>query len=952
VVQRFLVTAVEHVMADRARPFVGRERELATLQDTLEQVRVGHGSVTTVAGEPGIGKTRLIQEFELYAQTRGATVHWGRTPETSARAAYWPWIRALRSLISELNLTLLEPVIQRYAGDLVRLFPEVRQIVPDVPEPAARGDAGDQLRLFDAIATFLREAAALQPFVLVLEDVHWADRASLQLLQYVSAELSSASLLLLITYRNFEVVPGSALEATLAGLTRLHNNRTIELRGLTEPEIRRYIRLATGEEPSDSAVRQFTDRTEGNPLFLREMVTLDDSSRLPASIKTLVAARLAQLSVGCQDLLQAAAVAGPSFRFELLAALSPDGREAALSRVEHALAGGILDEAGRSGSYRFHHALVQEALITQLSTTRKAQLHARIAEVLEAMHGDRPERAAELAYHFGQAATVDATNASRAVRHAKDAAEHAERQFAWDNAVALYGSCLELLAEAGDVPGIDAVDLLLGRARSLHSTENAFAAGQAAHRALELLTARGDGTRVAKALEFLWSFALPADTGEQLVGAALQGLSDAEPALRARVLAQSAARVKAQTATAKAWLAEAEHLAAEHQLRDVEAAILEAKAMSSGDLGQNVRFFRQAARLYDAVGDHAAAARCLASLAGATSMLGHVPDIIAVADEVEDHARLVHHGSALFQVFNLRVGLARGRGDLDYIAEGAGHERMGSFLANLAVNAIMRGDLDYALELTENRRWPSGYEAQRIGYSAWVEAERAQLESARKHWGQFERILATRWRDIQFIQRVTLAQPNVMPLFRDEACEVLASAAPQARNVLGHSADCARGLAALNLRRVDDAQKHFRVGLEWAMEQEFPIQAGRNLLGLAQVAESRGDIATARDHVERAFPLFERCRAGLYLNHAREMKERLAALSTTTSRTFPDGLSEREVEVLRLVASGRSNPQIAGVLVISRATVARHVSNILTKTGLSNRTELAAYALANGLIQV
>ncbi|MCA9831703.1 MAG: DUF2791 family P-loop domain-containing protein, partial [Dehalococcoidia bacterium] len=436
--------------------FVGREAESARLNEALAAALEGRGSVVAVVGEPGIGKTRLVTEFSEVARRRGAQVHWGATHESAGAPAFWPWVRAIRALNNAIDITPLHPYIERHAEDLVRVFPEVRTVVPDVPEPgeiaAAAGEAA-QFRMFEAIAGYLKAVAERQPLVIVLDDLHWADKPTLLLLGFIARDVGDDRLLVIGTYRDVEVGRQHPLESILADLHRTGRFSVIDLKGLLEAPVREFITRAGGLTPPLTVVTEIFDQTEGNPFFLGEVVALmakdgtlatGGATAIPQSVRAVVGQRLSRLGEDCNEVLRIAAVAGREFRLGVLAEVAGKDEEAVLDLLDEAVSARVVDEGDRPGLYRFHHALMQETLLGELSTTRRVRLHARVGAALEQRYGPRPERAAEIAFHYSEAASMSEEHAAKAAHYLVAAAGHAESQFAWGEAARLYASALAL----------------------------------------------------------------------------------------------------------------------------------------------------------------------------------------------------------------------------------------------------------------------------------------------------------------------------------------------------------------------------------------------------------------------------------------------------------------------------------------------------------------------------
>ncbi len=569
--------------------FVGRETEMARLQARMATAMDGHGSVVAVVGEPGVGKTRLVREFGEDAARRGAQVHWGATHESAGAPAFWPWVRAIRSLNNAIDIEPLRPYIEERAMDLVRLFPEVRTIVPNLPEPAelpASDEESAQFRLFDATTGYLKRVAELHPLVIVLDDLHWADKPTLLLLQYIAAELEGARILIVGTYRDVEVGRQHPLEAALADLHRSERFEVVDLKGLNEAQVRDYIQRASGVEPSPDLVGEILEQTEGNPFFLGEVVALmaregtlsaGGAMAIPQSVRAVVGQRLNKLSQECNEILRVAAVAGRQFRLDVLAEVSGQNDDAVLDRLEEAIDARVVDEADRPGAYQFHHALMQETLLAELSTTRRVRLHGRIADALERRYGERPERAAELAFHFGEAAAMSEAYAGQAVKYQRLAATHSAGQGAWSESVRLLDAALGLTEFAGDAELRASVLVDLAIAVQAIGDRRVAEVGRDALGAVEALD---DSSLLVKYITAfgLWS-ARDRDHEITVIDRALASTSGSAPRLRGLLLGRGS-RWRSD-AKARQWLAEARELAASNDFPEIAALV----AASTAGLG-------------------------------------------------------------------------------------------------------------------------------------------------------------------------------------------------------------------------------------------------------------------------------------------------------------------------------------------------------------------------------
>jgi tetratricopeptide (TPR) repeat protein len=534
--------------------FVGRERELEMLRTALEGALSGQGKVSLLAGEPGIGKTRLAEELATYAALRGCRVLWGRCHEWEGAPAYWPWVQALRAYVHDRDPQQLRTELGAGAAEIAQVISEIRERLPDLPAlPAAEPEAA-RFRLFDAVATFLRNASSHQPLILALDDLHWSDKPSLLLLEYVARELGRARALIIGTYRDVEVGRRHPLSQTLAELARTPHSQRLLLRGLTPAEVERYVALTTGAEPAPELVATIHRETEGNPFFVAEVVRLlaaegrltrvtpgrSWSVGIPESVRDVVGRRLERLSEGCNELLTTAAIIGREFNQPVLERVTGVPTDDVLDALEEAVQARLIQEGG-VGRYRFTHALVQETLAEEVGAARRARLHRRVGEALEGLHaGDPGPYLTELAHHFLQAAPAGTVD--KAIAYAQRAAERAAAQVAWEEAVGHYERALAVLelAEPTDERHRLALVLALSEAQFLAAADQARAT---LRQAIELARQLGEAEQFARAVvNPAWGIGADTVDSEQIerLEEALASLPSEDSALRARVLSKLA----------------------------------------------------------------------------------------------------------------------------------------------------------------------------------------------------------------------------------------------------------------------------------------------------------------------------------------------------------------------------------------------------------------------------
>ena len=312
------------------------------------------------------------------------------------------------------------------AADIAEVVSDVRERIPDLqPSPQVEDPEQARFRLFDSITAFLKTASQRQPLTIVLDNLHWADKPSLLLLEFLAQEFADSRLLVIGTYRDVDLSRQHPLAETLGELNRERLFQRVVLRGLAEDDVDRFIEIASGISPPRGLVRAIHSQTEGNPLFVTETVRLlvqegelfkegegEHNSwevRIPEGVREVIGRRLNRLSARCNETLTIASVVGREFGLDQLRLLVTDATdERLLETLDEALSSRVIEELPQTvGRYEFTHALIRQTLYDELTTTRRVRLHARIIEVLEGLYEeDVGQYAVELAYHAAEAETV------------------------------------------------------------------------------------------------------------------------------------------------------------------------------------------------------------------------------------------------------------------------------------------------------------------------------------------------------------------------------------------------------------------------------------------------------------------------------------------------------------------------------------------------------------------
>lgn len=495
------------------RSFVGREQELATLRAGVEEAVSGAGNLVLVMGEPGIGKTNLVEEVATYAELRGMRLLSGQCLEAEGAPSFWPWVQILRAHLKGPDSAAMIDAMGAGAVHISHILPEVRDAIPTLDDLPPLDPEEARFRLFDSINTYLARASATKPLLLFLDDLHWADKPSLSLLQFVARHLAETRVLVVGTYRDVELGRHHPLAAILGEIAREKNSKRISLKGLNEPDVARFIETKSGKSPSESLVATVYRETEGNPFFVNEIVSLladegkldqpETSGRwsiaVPQGVRDVVGRRLDRLSESCNAALTHASVIGRQFDLSILSRVIDVSSDDLLDELDEALGTGILDEDGEViGRYRFSHALIRETLYDEISVGRRVQLHRTVVAALEASYpSSLDSHLSELAFHAAQAAPGG--DASVAIDYATRAADQSISMLAYEDAVAHLETALQL-ADLDPTSTADSkCDLLLELAEAQRMAGNTAAAKEAAERAADEARTLDDGERLARA---------------------------------------------------------------------------------------------------------------------------------------------------------------------------------------------------------------------------------------------------------------------------------------------------------------------------------------------------------------------------------------------------------------------------------------------------------------------
>jgi tetratricopeptide (TPR) repeat protein/archaellum biogenesis ATPase FlaH len=462
--------------------FVGREAELKQLQSAFDGAMSGQGALMMVLGEPGIGKTALCEQLATWVTLRGGRTLVGHCyEEGSLSLPYLAFVEAMRSYVLSRDVKNLREELGTGAVDVARIVSDIRERlkiklrVPKDPDE-------ERYRLMQSVTTFLTNAACMQPLLLVLEDLHDADKGTLDMLTHVSRNLAGARLLIVGTYRDIEVDRTHPLSAALADLRRVSTYGRVILRGLNADEVRRMLESITRENMPWSLAEAVHRQTEGNPLFVQEVIRYlneeglikregdkwsgksgtDLEMNIPEGLRDVIGKRVSLLSKECNQLLSMASVIGREFSLETLKAVAGVDETIFVNALKEAVRLSVLEERPQVGSvrYRFTHAFFRQTLYEEMIAPQRLQSHQLVARALEAQYAGRlEEHASELAEHYSQ--STDRADLAKAVSYGKMAANRAMDVYAYGEAARLLDQAIKVQKVLNPGAKEEICDLLL-----------------------------------------------------------------------------------------------------------------------------------------------------------------------------------------------------------------------------------------------------------------------------------------------------------------------------------------------------------------------------------------------------------------------------------------------------------------------------------------------------------
>jgi DNA-binding CsgD family transcriptional regulator len=992
--------------------FVGRQFELDRVATALAEARLDNSRVLLVGGEAGVGKTRFVREAERMAVDADVRVlEGGCLPLGGEGLPFGAVIEALRSLTQTVDRLELEAMAGSGRTELARLMPELEP----APEAVHAGPDGfGQGRLFEHLLRFLMQLGQLGPLALVLEDIHWADRSTLELIGFLARNLRSMPVVLLATFRTDELHRRHPLPLLLAELDRSGHVERLTLARFDRDELAGQLQGILGARPEPAVLSRIAARSEGNAFHAEELLAAGSlNGELPATLRDVLLARLAVLSEPTQELLRVASAAGHRIESARLAAVTGLSEMRLDEQLRDAVANQILVVADPPAQARltFRHALVQEAVYSELLPGERARLHAAFARAISAEGPDTDaSSAAELAYHWQ--AAQDLPRAFDAWIKAGLAAEaiyaSAEVREDFEHALELWDRVPDAAARAP----LDRVELLTRAAFHAEGPEPSRSVDYI-REAIALVDSTADPTRAGLLHERLGQYckkALDVATSEAAYREAVR-LVPAEPPSAARSwvlsgLGRFLAGIE-RPVEAVAVCEEALSVARAAGAREVEARALVPLGMSRvmvGDVEAGLATMRRAREVAAGLGDVHGVAWASTWLSSALCDAGRYSEAATAGLEAEAYA--VRHGlgarwapDALIAVAEALFQIGRWDDAAEALTRAQRHELHGQFELQVAAQLLLmesgRGQFESAnrraprvLVLAE--RFATGWTAALAELALWQDdplAARAAVAGAIAHPDT-----PARDRGWAFASGIT-AEADIAALARSAHDEVglveartrgavlleqmqgvfedVSTRMPYFRPwVAAQLASCEAEFS--RLEGTPDPDRWAAAADAWQALQ-IPYEAGYALMREAEATLAQhGDRPRAARSLKAAHAIATRLGAAPLLRRTEQLAARAGiTLEPADGAGIPEGgdavqleaggsarlpggrhdLTRRELEVLALIGAGRSNGEIGELLYVSKKTVSVHVANIKAKLGASGRVEIAVYAIQLGLVE-
>ena len=964
--------------------FIGRDDEMALLKGALQDAHAGRGSVVLVTGDIGAGKTRLARELSAVS-SQACQVYWGRCYDDYAPPAYWPWVEIVRAYIADhendetiTGWNLIRSYSEGFdqmemafelgegASDIAKIVQDVSRALPDArPLPALEPDRA-RFRLINSIITFLKKLASRQTTVIVLDNLHWADASSLQVLRVLAEHLEDDRILVLGTYRRPKPGAGRRLDETLAALYRLPVCRQITVKPFSAAEIKTLISTIWGKDAPLELAHELLKRTDGNPLFAVELclLVLQNDARstavllsdIPEKIREVIRARLHKLSGQCGDLLATCAVLGRQFSFRHLRAAADAPDEEIFTATEEAFGAAILEEADPTeNTIQFHHGLTRDVILEGLSFVKKARIHYGILQTLASLSEDTASRdAGVLAYHALGARSL--IPAPELVRYCKNAGEEAIERYAYDDAALLFMEALKAKGHQSDDG--DAADLHFYLAKAqLHGQigdpfDNLYSA-------FDIYTLLGDNSMVVAVACYPDPHFFSGVRLLRLLERALC-LTDPGSASAGKVQRRIATCIHRHSgdyqaaATAFERALEIGNATGDATLTFNTLADWSRVAWNAYSLDTCISKAEEALSVAPEIDDPLYLSTVLSTYSSALLSRGDTTNAeeillryLAIAEELGDKSRSAWAYHGLFQVNSATGSWAKARmaSDRGLVVDPQNPcivadrlylkcetESIGSFSDNLD---SLAGVLEGVLAAPQTPVDEISFVALTIARVALITGDAASypeilgaLDAVEQTSRTSHRIAVEMWMargimaalkgDVnaaksayQFLSRIGDKKPPYLLISRDRCLGVMAQAA---------------GMP-------DQAALHFQAAMDFCRRSGYIPELGWSCVGLVELnGKSADQVLSEATTIAREFDMIA-------------LQGRINLISVPSH-----GLTPRELDVLRLVARGMTNQEIGYALHISEKTVAAHVGAILSKTQSANRAEATAFAGRQGIL--
>ena len=993
--------------------FVGRERELAELTSALDDVLSGQGGLVFIIGEPGIGKTRLAAELRVQALAHGCRWLEGRYDKEGS-IPLKPYAEAVRAYLSTEPAESLATLAGPYSTEIARAFPAIAaglDPTPQAPNPVAEDAEAARQRHLEAMCHLFFNMAGQQPLLLFLDDLQWAP--SMDVLQALAQQASSHPLLLVGAYRDAELRERPILSRPVLDMYRNRLSLSLALHRLDRDEVSQMVTQALAHTSSEELVDLVYQRTEGNPFYVEELtrylmesgaLSLEDygweirdpaSLQMPDTVKLVVEERLERLDEETRVILAMASIIGQEFTLPVLQEVTGVDEEALVDAVDRAVESRVLVPRSSVGQevYAFVDNQVRDVLYQDTGTARRRRYHLRVGEAMEKVHGRRlEEHYGGLAHHF-----LEGNNLEKSADYSIKAGDLAYGQAAFPRAQTHYRVAAELLGELEEESERTAhVNAQLGMNLVTRYVVASLSEGsqreiEYIHRAIDLFVKLGNPRRAAVLHRTLGAayaagggIAQDHQQGLRHYQAAVDLLEAEEDSLE-KAIAYDGLAVwnsasfewdRAEELARKALrIAEAigDPDAMSQACTTLDLALLGKGLLNDGHSCQE-RAWAYAQQSRTPVSKERAAAYPITNspwLADPDQYRKWFAKWQEVARDFKTHRYEPHVLGTMSAVSALAGEPEASR---DFLARLDAIDPVNVIAQHGVAQAIL-GEWESARRVLGSYSWNSVGTVRMRAVQVAPRYGRLLLDMGEPE--SAEELLRVQWDYCRERGAIT-HEINLLPslcesylrLGRMEEARVCLN---RAREILSKPEDwkglaagvaLAEALLAAAEQRWPEAETAFQQAVEINCQYGLVYDQARALYQWAVMrldraarspstasgrAESREDRQRGLDLLDQSLALFQRCDAKKDIEQVVARQQQVES-QPEQPPAYPDGLTEREVEVLRLVAAGKSNPAIGEELFISPRTVTTHVSNILNKINAANRAEAATYASRQGLV--